>query len=73
MEMRENNDDYKLERWLAALLSLLFLLPFVADGQEIKEGPASPLVTIDQAQEGALLRSYPGDRCVTWSLPKGCE
>lgn len=62
MEMRENNDDYKLERWLAALLSLLFLLPFVADGQEIKERPASPLVTIDQVQQGALLlkTSQPG-------------
>ena len=28
-------DDYRLERWLAALFSLLFLLPVVADAQPL--------------------------------------
>ena len=26
--------DYRLERWIVMLLSLLFFLPFVADAQE---------------------------------------
>lgn len=26
----ETHNDYRLERWLALILSLLFLLPFVA-------------------------------------------
>ena len=33
-------DDYRLERWLAALFSLLFLLPVVADAQP--QAPCSP-------------------------------
>lgn len=39
-------DDYRLERWLAALFSLLFLLPVVAD--------AAPLVSYDPSCPASL-------------------
>jgi Ca-activated chloride channel family protein len=46
--------DYTLERWMVALLSLLFLLPFVAQGQE-----TTTLAKDDRA--GLLLKtSMPG-------------
>ena len=51
--MRHPN-DYRLERWLAALFSLLFLLPVIAD--------AAPLVSPDPscpASLGDVDRGYP--------------
>ena len=33
--MESDTRDYRLERWIAIILSLLFLLPFVAQGEEI--------------------------------------
>ncbi|MEA2163010.1 MAG: Ca-activated chloride channel [Thermoanaerobaculia bacterium] len=46
--------DYTLERWIVMLLSMLFLLPFVARAQE--------LTTLDKNQSAALLvkTSQPG-------------
>ena len=39
--------DYSLERWIVMLLSLLFLLPFVADAQET--------TTLDKNEGAGLL------------------
>jgi hypothetical protein len=61
MEMKENDFDYRLERWIAAILSLLFLLPFVVKGQELappgQPKPDSPLhtTTLGEVSNAALL------------------
>jgi Ca-activated chloride channel family protein len=51
--------DYTLERWIVMLLSMLFLLPFVARAQE--------LTTLDKNQSAALLvkTSKPGVYALT--------
>lgn len=33
MDMKQIGSDYTLERWLAIIFSLLFLLPWIADAQ----------------------------------------
>ncbi len=49
--METETKDYRLERWLAAILALLFLLPFVAQAEEltvVRSGDAAPVkLTID--------------------------
>jgi Ca-activated chloride channel family protein len=51
--------DYRLERWIVALLSLLFFLPFVADAQET--------TTLDKYEGAGLLlkTTTPGTYAVT--------
>jgi Ca-activated chloride channel family protein len=56
----EQPRSYTLERWIAFFLSLLFLLPFVAQGQSLQN--PLPTTTLD-ANEGATLllkTSQPG-------------
>lgn len=56
-------DDYRLERWLAALFSLLFLLPVVADAQPLAPGsPAHPVCRGDVATGSPILESEPDVR-----------
>ena len=51
-------DDYRLERWLAALFSLLFLLPVVADAQPLAPGThARPVCSGDVANGSPPLES----------------
>ena len=51
--METKSTDYRLERWIAVILSLLFLLPFVARADEpsaamVRSGDAVPVkLTID--------------------------
>jgi hypothetical protein len=53
-------DDYRLERWLAALFSLLFLLPVVADAQPPAPGsPSCPVCRGDVPAGGPTLDSEP--------------
>jgi len=53
-------DDYRLERWLAALFSLLFLLPLVADAQPLAPGsPAHPACRGDVAIGSPTLETEP--------------
>src|SRR5687768_12406470 len=50
----EYKPDYKLERWIALILTLFFFLPFIALAQEPE--PEHPgLVTLDEVQQGTLL------------------
>lgn len=49
--METKRNDYRLERWIAVFLSLLFLLPFVARADErapaiVRSGDASPVKLI---------------------------
>lgn len=56
-------DDYRLERWLAALFSLLFLLPVVADAQPPAPGaPARPVCRGDVPAGGPILEFEPDVR-----------
>jgi hypothetical protein len=46
--MENQVNDYRLERWIAAILALLFLLPFVAQAEErpfaiVRSGDAAPV------------------------------
>ncbi len=46
--METQNRDYRLERWIAIILALLFLLPFVAQAEErplaiMRSGDAAPV------------------------------
>jgi hypothetical protein len=44
--MENKINDYRLERWIALILALLFLLPFVAHAEEltiIRSGDAAPV------------------------------
>ena len=34
--MENQVNDYRLERWIAVILALLFLLPFVAQAEETR-------------------------------------
>ena len=57
MNMKEIGSDYTLERWLAIILSLLFLLPWITDAQPLPSA----------ARDDAALASHP-DR---WSRRHG--
>jgi len=53
-------DDYRLERWLAAIFSLLFLLPVVADAQPLAPGaPSRPVCRGDVAIGSPPLETEP--------------
>ena len=53
-------DDYRLERWLAALFSLLFLLPVVADAQPLAPGtPSHPVCRGDVVSGSPTLETEP--------------
>ena len=53
--MENQVNDYRLERWIAVFLALLFLLPFVAQAEErplaiVRSGDAAPVkLTVDGA------------------------
>jgi hypothetical protein len=53
--MENQVNDYRLERWIAAILALLFLLPFVAQAEErplaiVRSGDAASVkLTLDGA------------------------
>lgn len=55
METEIKINDYRLERWLAVILALLFFLPFVAQAEErplaiVRSGDAAPVkLSIDGA------------------------
>ncbi len=49
MEDEYKPRDYTLERWIAAILALLFLVPWIARGQEL------PTTTLDKIDDAALL------------------
>lgn len=56
----EHPDDYRLERWLAVLFSLLFLLPVVADAQPLAPvEPSRPGCQVDVTSGNPLLESEP--------------
>ncbi|MGK2859540.1 MAG: marine proteobacterial sortase target protein [Thermoanaerobaculia bacterium] len=64
MDMKQIGSDYTLERWLAILFSLLFLLPWIAEAQELPSPAAgdAALVRLDDVGTGSLLveSSVPG-------------
>jgi hypothetical protein len=57
-------DDYRLERWLAVLFSLLFLLPVVANAQPPASGtPPLPACLSDDVTTGSpILETEPDVR-----------
>lgn len=57
MDMKQLGSDYTLERWLAIIFSLLFLLPWIAEGQELPVPGTddAALVTLDGVGSGSLL------------------
>lgn len=52
MESNKDESDYRLERWMAILLALLFLLPVVANAQEAEPLPTA---TLGEVENAALL------------------
>lgn len=62
MEMKKPCSDYTLERWLAIILSLLFLLPWLARAEEPCGAAIQlPLHTIDAAYRDPMLVDRPID------------
>jgi hypothetical protein len=59
--MENQINDYRLERWIAAILALLFLLPFVAQAEE------RPLAIVRSGDAAAVKLSIDGtDTTMTW-------
>ncbi len=62
--MKQLTSEYRLERWIAAFIALLFLLPWIAKAQETAPGAAADdsLVRIQDVGQGSLLlrTSLPG-------------
>ena len=60
MDMKQPCSDYTLERWLAIFLGLLFLLPWVARGEEPCGAAIQfPLQTIDDFDRDPVLVEQP--------------
>lgn len=59
--METETKDYRLERWLAAILALLFLLPFVAQAEE------RPLAVIRSGDAASVKLAIDGtDTTMAW-------
>ena len=63
--MENQVNDYRLERWIAAILALLFLLPFVAQAEERSE--ERPLAIVRSGDAAAVKLSIDGsDTTMAW-------
>jgi hypothetical protein len=63
--MENQVNDYRLERWIAAILALLFLLPFVAQAEERSE--ERPLAIVRSGDSAPVKLSLDGtDTTMAW-------
>lgn len=63
--METQNRDYRLERWIAIILALLFLLPFVANAEERSE--ERPLAIVRSGDAAPVKLSIDGtDTTMAW-------
>lgn len=63
--METQSNDYRLERWIAIILALLFLLPFVANAEERSE--ERPLAIVRSGDAAPAKLSIDGtDTTMTW-------
>jgi hypothetical protein len=63
--MENHRNDYRLERWIAAILALLFLLPFVAQAEERSE--ERPLAIVRSGDAAPVKLSIDGsDATMAW-------
>ena len=59
--METQSNDYRLERWIAIILALLFLLPLVAQAEERSEERPLAIVRSGDAAPVKLMLSIDGD------------
>lgn len=57
--MENQINDYRLERWIAVFLALLFLLPFVAQAEErpiaiVRSGDAAPVKLLIDGSDATM-------------------